>query len=79
MAQSIPLEPRNPDAYPRIVACMDRFQALKSADDVISCAGWMLMAVQLRLNKRNVVGWEPLLTAVLRAIDLLPYPGPTLH
>lgn len=64
LAQSIPLDPGDADAYPRIVACMDRFEALKSADDV-SCTGWMLMAVQLRLNER--------------AIELLPRPEPALH
>lgn len=67
----------NADAYPRIVACMDRFEALKTAENV-SCAGWMLMAVQLRLNERNLAGWEPLLAAVDRAIELLPCPDPTL-
>lgn len=77
LAEAIPLAP-GADAYPRVVACMNRFEALKAAEDA-SCAGWMLMAVQLRLNERNLAGWEALLAAVERAIELLPSPEPTRH
>lgn len=78
LAEAIPLAPGNADARPRIVACMNRFEPLQTQGDA-SCAGWMLMAVQLRLNERNLPGWEALLAAVERAIELLPSPEPTRH
>lgn len=61
-------------ARPRIVACFERFNAYKAADDV-AAAGWMLTAIQERVAERNLPGWQQLRTIVKGAARELPPPG----
>ena len=53
--ESIALDPIKPNPNPRVVACMNLFEPFQSAGDA-SCAGWMLMAMRLRLIERNQPG-----------------------
>lgn len=57
------IEPDNGDARPRIVACV----------------GWILTAIQERVNEKNLLGWSKLRKLVNGAIELLPVDGPTVH
>ena len=66
-------------ARPRIVACFERFNAYKTADDV-AAAGWILTAIQERVAERNLPGWQQLRKIVKGAVRELPRPGRTaLH
>jgi hypothetical protein len=67
-------------ARPRVVACLERFQAYKDAGDV-AAAGWMLTAMQERVNERDLPGWRQLRKVIKGAVrELLPPPGKTaLH
>jgi len=68
----------NGDARPRILACIERYDAYKAAND-IACAGWMLAAIHERANERNLDGWEIVQAAVNKAVELLPSPDGTIH
>ena len=52
-------------ARPRIVACFERFNAYKTADDV-AAAGWILTAIQERVAERDLPGSEQGLFKILR-------------
>jgi len=66
-------------ARPRIVACFERFNAYKTADDV-AAAGWILTAIQERVAERDLPGWQQLRKIVKGAVRELPRPGKTaLH
>ena len=66
-------------ARPRIVACFERFNAYKAADDV-AAAGWILTAIQERVAERDLPGWQQLRKIVKGAVRELPRPGRTaLH
>jgi len=55
LVATIPLD--NGDARPRIEACVKRFDRYKAAGDV-ACAGWMLKAVQERVEERKSTRME---------------------
>ena len=57
LAASIPWE--DGSARPRVVACLERFNEQKEAEDV-GAAGWMLTAVQERISEGDFPDWEPL-------------------
>ncbi len=63
-------------ARPRIVACFERFNAYKAADDV-AAAGWILTAMQERVAERDLPGWQQLRKIVKGAVHELPPPGKT--
>jgi hypothetical protein len=66
------------DARPRIVACFNRSDAYRATDDV-ACVGWILTAIQERVNERNLPGWPKLRKVVKEARKLLPSTEPTVH
>ncbi len=65
----IPL--RNGSAYPRIVACFEQFDRYRAASDV-ACSGWMLAALEFRLDEHSLEGWRELRTIVNQLVALLP-------
>lgn len=73
---SIPKD--NGDAYPRIVACFKRSDACQAAED-IACTGWMLAAIQQRVNERNLPDWRKLRNIINQTVKLLPLSNPTVH
>jgi hypothetical protein len=76
LVATIPLD--NGDARPRIEACVIRFDRYKAAGDVAS-AGWVLKAVQERVEERNLPGWRKLRKVITQATKLLPLAIPILH
>jgi hypothetical protein len=60
----------NGNARPRIVACIERHNAYLANHDVANI-GWMLTAMQERLNEQNVPGWEKMLAAVDNLVNLV--------
>lgn len=63
-------------ARPRILACFERFNAYKEADDV-AAAGWMLTAIQERVAACDLYGWRQLRKIIKNAVRELPKPGKT--
>ena len=72
------IEKDNGDARPRIIACFERSDAYRMADDV-ACVGWILTALQERVNERNLRAWRKLRKVIDNAVKLLPLADPTLH
>lgn len=66
------------DARPRILACLRQFETRKATADV-TCTGWMLAAIQERVNERDLAGWRKLRKAVGRIVTLLLPAVPVLH
>lgn len=64
-------------ARPRIVACLERFQTYKEAEEV-EAAGWMLTAIRERLSEQNLPDWERLQVVADKAAELLE-PKPSTH
>ncbi|MET4692157.1 hypothetical protein [Sinorhizobium fredii] len=73
---SIPKD--NGDAYPRIVACFKRSDTYR-ADDDIACVGWILTAIQERVNERDLPDWRRVRKVINRTVKLLPLSSPTAH
>lgn len=72
------IEKDNGDARPRIVACFQRSDAYRAADD-IACVGWILTAIQERVNERNLPDWRKLRKVVNNTVKMLPLSNPTVH
>jgi hypothetical protein len=72
----IPLE--GDDARPRIVACLKRSDAYRASED-IACVGWILTAIQERVNERDLPDWRRLRKFVKKAVKQLPLTKPTIH
>ncbi|WP_201271924.1 hypothetical protein [Sinorhizobium meliloti] len=68
LAASIPMDGRS--ARPRIVACLERFNAHREAGRV-EAAGWMLAAIQGRIAEKNLPRWEELQIVADKAVQLL--------
>ncbi|AUX79309.1 hypothetical protein [Sinorhizobium fredii] len=51
LVAGIPLD--HGDAQPRIVACFAHSDTYRAADD-IACVGWILTAIQERVNERDL-------------------------
>lgn len=68
LAASIPWQ--NGSARPRIVACLERFQAHKEAER-IEAAGWMLTALQERIEEQDLPDWQKLKVVADKAVKLL--------
>jgi len=73
---SIPKD--NGDARPRIEACFARSDAYRAVDN-IACVGWILTALQERLNERNLPGSRKLLKILTETVKLLLQPETTIH
>ena len=73
---SIPKD--NGDARPRIVACFGKADLYRAVDDVAS-VGWILMAIQERVNEQTLRHWRQLSTVVENTVKMLPLSRPTVH
>jgi hypothetical protein len=71
LVASIRLE--NGSARPRIVACLERFETHRIANDTAS-AGWMLTALQQRIEERELRDWRRMRAIARRAAKMLPEP-----
>jgi hypothetical protein len=71
LAASIRLEEGS--ARPRIVACLERFEAHTIVNDAAS-AGWMLTALQERIDERELRDWRRMRAIARRAAKMLPEP-----
>lgn len=60
------------------MACFHRSDAYKAADD-IACVGWILTAIEVRVNEKNLPEWQKLRKIVNDAIKLLSPDEPTVH
>lgn len=66
------------DAHPRIVACFERSDGYRAADDS-ACVGWILSAIQERVNEQNLPNWRKFRKVVKMAVKMLSVPKPTVH
>lgn len=76
LVSTIPKE--DGSARPRIVACFDRSDALRTADD-IACVGWILTAIQERVSEKDLPDWRKYRKVVKASISMLPLGSPTVH
>lgn len=76
LVATIPLD--KDGARPRVEACIIRFNRYKAAGDV-ACAGWILRAVEERVDERNLPGWRQLHKGIDQASKLLPLRPPSRH
>ena len=76
LVASIPKD--NGDARPRIVTCFARSDAYRAVED-IACVGWILTAIQERVNERDLPDWRKLRKVVDQTVKLLPQHDPTVH
>ncbi|WFS69563.1 hypothetical protein CFBP4996_26180 (plasmid) [Agrobacterium leguminum] len=76
LVASIPKD--NGNARPRIVACFERSTIYRTAED-IACAGWLLVAMQERVNEQNLPDWRKLRKIINNTMKMLPLPQPTVH
>jgi hypothetical protein len=65
-------------ARPRIVACLHRSDKYRAVED-IACVGWILTAIEERVNEGDLPDWRKLRKVVKNAVKLLSDPAPTLH
>jgi hypothetical protein len=66
------------DARPRIVTCFSRADEYRAAQD-IACVGWLLTAMQERINEQNIPDWRKLRKAIRSSVKMLPLKRPTIH
>jgi len=76
LAASIALD--KGDARPRIIACFDVYHTTKAGGDV-ACTGWLLAAVQERVNEHNLPQCQHLQDGIDKALELLSLPRKSLH
>ncbi|TCU15619.1 hypothetical protein EV130_1203 [Rhizobium azibense] len=72
----IPLE--GGDARRRIVACIERSDTYRAVED-IACVGWIMTAIQERVNERDLPHWRQLRKIIKLALKLLVQPEATVH
>ena len=68
----------NGDARPRIITCFARSDAYRAADD-IACVGWILTAIQERVNERDLPDWRKLRKIVNNSANMLSLKRPISH
>lgn len=73
---TIPKENGNP--RPRIIACFARSDAYRAVDDSAG-VGWVLSALQKRVNERNLPDWRKFRKVVKMAVKMLSASKPTIH
>ncbi|MQW86385.1 hypothetical protein [Sinorhizobium saheli] len=66
------------DARPRIVACFERSDYYRAENDV-ACVGWILTAIQERVNERNLPDWRTLRKILDKTVRLLPRSKASVH
>ncbi|MCW0001815.1 hypothetical protein OE766_26730 [Pararhizobium sp. YC-54] len=66
------------DARPRIVACFERSDSYRAKND-IACVGWILMAIQERVNEHKLPDWRKLRKVLDKTMKLLPLPKTSVH
>lgn len=72
------IEKDNGDARPRIVACFERSDTYRAVED-IACVGWILTAIQERVNERDLPDWRKLRKVVSNTVKMLSVSKPTVH
>jgi hypothetical protein len=73
---TIPLD--NGDARPKIIACFLQSDLHQDAND-IAFVGWILLAMEIRVNEQNLRDWEKLSDVVHQLVGLLPVGELTVH
>ncbi|MDZ7875643.1 MAG: hypothetical protein U5N27_22695 [Rhizobium sp.] len=68
----------NGDARSRILACFERSDAYRAVDDD-ACVGWILSAIQERVNEQNLPDWRKFRKIVKMAVKMLSAPKPMVH
>ncbi len=68
----------NGDARPRITACFARSGAYRAVNDS-ACVGWVLSAIQERVNEQSLPDWRKFRKVVGIAVGMLTAPKPTIH
>lgn len=63
---------------PRIMVCFERSDACRAAND-IACVGWILTAIQERVNERDLPDWRKLRKVINNTLKMLPLSEPTVH
>lgn len=76
LVSNIPKE--NGSARPRIKACFARSDAYRAADDV-ACVGWILTAIQERVNEGDLPDWRSMRKVVKQSVKMLAIRPPTVH
>lgn len=66
------------DARPRIVACLERSETYRAAEN-IACVGWVLTALQERINEQTLPDWRQLRKVINKTTKLLPPAKPMVH
>ncbi|RWO61963.1 MAG: hypothetical protein EOS17_32770 [Mesorhizobium sp.] len=66
------------DARPRIAACFKRSDTYRAVDD-IACVGWMLTAVEERVDERNLPTWRQLRKVINNILTQLPLSKSAVH
>lgn len=64
--------------YPRVLACFERSDAYRKAND-IAWVGWLLKAAEERVKDGDLADIEKITRILARIIRMLPLPTPTLH
>ena len=65
-------------ARPRIVAFLQRLEPYKARRDMAG-VGWLLAAMQERLNERNLMGWKRLKAIADATVEMLEQPSNSVH
>lgn len=65
-------------ARARVLACFERSDAYRLVEDV-ACVGWILTAIQERVNEQDLQEWRKLRKIVKASIEMLPIGSQTIH
>ncbi len=66
------------DARPWIVACFERSDSYRALNDS-ACVGWVLSAIQERVNVQDLPDWQKFQKLVRMAVEMLLVSKPTYH
>lgn len=66
------------DARPRIMACFERSDSYRAVNDS-ACVGWVLSAIQERVNEQDLPNWQEFRKLVKMAVKMLQVSRPTYH
>lgn len=66
------------DARQRIVACFERSDVYRAANDSAG-VGWVLSAIQERVNEKDLPDWRKFRKVVRQAVEMLSISKPTIH
>jgi hypothetical protein len=71
------IEKEDGSARPRIIACFKRSDAYRADDD--ACVGWILTAMQERVNEADLPDWRKLRKIIKQSVAVLPLASSTVH